>query len=501
MAPDFDVAIIGYGPVGAVLANLLGLLGVRTVMLEREASIYHQPRAASFDAEAMRVFQTIGLAETILPTLRAGRHIRHINAEGRLLLHLKRPEGVGPEGWQGAYRFHQPRFETILRDGVARFPMIDVRLRADSFALDEGADRVTVRYEDLSTGNLAAVTARYVVGCDGARSTVRRFMGAGVQDLRSHERWIVLDMILDCPPEQIRFAADEAGVYADAVQYCDPARPTTYIPMVGKRHRWEFMLRPDDDPAAMVRPEQVWRLLKFWNVAPEQGEIERAAVYTFHSALATQWRRGRLFLAGDAAHQMPPFLGQGFCSGVRDAMNLAWKFGMAIAGTASDELLDTYETERRQHVRNYVELAVKLGAIIQTTDPEAARRRDAEMLANPHLLHIIAPPLGPGLHGDAPPPAGTRAEQPRLGDGRLMDDAIGYRFAVLGAPSLLRGLAAGPNVALIPADGEAADYLARMAAAAIVIRPDRNILGVARTAPELAALLALIPGLKQEIAA
>jgi len=494
---EFDVAIVGYGPVGATLGNLLGLLGLRVVILERESSVYHQPRAASFDAEAMRVFQTLGLAETILPTVRAGRNIRHINAEGRLLIRLKRLDGPGPEGWKGAYRFYQPLLETILRDGVARFPRVDIRLRADVYALDEGEDKVGVRYEDLNSGRLAGITARYVVGCDGARSTVRRFMGVGLQDLRSHERWLVLDMILDCPPEQVRFAADEEGVYLDAVQYCDPARPTTYIPMVGNRHRWEFMLLPGDDPAAIARPEHVWQLLKFWNVGPREARIERAVVYTFHSALATQWRRSNLLLAGDAAHQMPPFLGQGLCSGIRDANNLAWKLGMVIGGEAPPSLLDSYETERSEHVRNFIELAVKLGEVIQATDPEKARRRDLDFLANPRLLEIAAPPLGPGVHGNATPPAGTRSAQPRLGDGRLLDDAVGYRFAVLASTAMLEMLPASSvdrlKAVRLPAEGETIEYLSRLGTQAIVIRPDRNILGIAATPAELEALLRRVP--------
>jgi 3-(3-hydroxy-phenyl)propionate hydroxylase len=500
MDTEFDVALVGYGPVGAVLANLLGSLGLRVVVLEREASVFHQPRAASFDAEAMRVFQTIGLADEILPTVQAGRNIRHINADGRLLVKLRRPDQAGPEGWKGAYRFHQPTTEAMLRKGVGRFAGVDVRLRADTFALDERDDRVRVRYEDLGSGTLGSVTARYVVGCDGARSTVRRFMGVGLQDLRSHERWIVLDMIVEGSPERIRFAADEDGIFLDAVQFCDPARPTTYVPMVGKRHRWEFMLLPGDDPSAMTRPESVWRLLEPWNVGPDAAQIERAVVYTFHSAVATQWRRDRLLLAGDAAHQTPPFLGQGLCSGIRDAMNLAWKLAAVVAGDAPPELLDTYESERSDHVRSFIETAVKLGEVIQATDPEKARQRDLELLSSPRLFEIATPALGPGVHGDAPPPAGTRAAQPRLADGRLLDDHIGYRFAVLATPELLCALGRAASdelrqmgVAAIAASGEAADYLARLATQAVVIRPDRNILGVAATPAELAALVDRIP--------
>jgi 3-(3-hydroxy-phenyl)propionate hydroxylase len=223
-------------------------------------------------------------------------------------------------------------------------------------------------------------------------------------------------------------------------------------------------------------------------------------VYTFHSALATQWRRGNLLLAGDSAHQTPPFLGQGLCSGIRDANNLAWKLGMVLAGTVAPDLLDTYETERAEHVRSFIELAVKLGEIIQATDPERARQRDDDLLANPRMLEIAAPPLGPGLHGTAPPPAGTRSAQPRLGDGRLLDDAIGYRCAVLAAPALLAALPraqvdrlAAADVAIVPADGEAGDYLARIGTEAVAIRPDRNILGVAATPSELQELLRRLP--------
>jgi 3-(3-hydroxy-phenyl)propionate hydroxylase len=495
----FDVAIIGCGPVGATLANLLGLCGLRTVVLEREPSIYHLPRAVSLDGEGMRLFQTMGLADRLLPRLNVSRNIRHVNAEGKLLLLIAR-SGVGPEGWNNAYRFYQPELENILRDGLKRYSCVDVRLRADTFALDERDDSVRVRYENLASGALEEVFGRYVVGCDGARSTVRRFMGAALQDLRSHERWIVLDMVLDQPPAGVPEAADESGRVVDAIQYCDPARPTTFIPMPGKRHRWEFMLMPQDDPTTVARPESIYQLLKPWQIDPAKSTIERAVVYTFHSALATQWRRDRLLLAGDSAHQTPPFLGQGMCSGLRDAANLAWKLRDVITGEAPGSLLDAYESERMQHVRAYIELAVELGGIIQTTDAERARRRDHELIANPTMLRPITPLLGPGLHGDAPPPAGTRAAQPRLADGTRLDDRVGYHFAVLGTRRLIEALpgasrdqVADGSFALVLADGEAADYLAGLGVEAVVIRPDRHILGVASSAPELTAVLARRP--------
>jgi len=496
---EFDVAIIGCGPVGATLANLLGLCGLRTVVLEREPSIYHLPRAVSLDGEGMRLFQTIGLADRLLPRLNVSRNIRHVNADGKLLLLIAR-SGTGPEGWNNAYRFYQPELETILRDGLKRYPCVDLRLRTDVFALDERDHHVRVRYEDLGSGALGELGARYVVGCDGARSITRRFMGAALQDLRSHERWIVLDMILDQPPGGVPEAADETGRVVDAIQYCDPARPTTFIPMPGKRHRWEFMLMPQDDPATITRPERIYELLKPWHIDPAKSMIERAVVYTFHSALATQWRRDRLLLAGDAAHQTPPFLGQGMCSGLRDAANLAWKLRDVIAGNAPESLLHSYESERMQHVRAFIELAVELGGVIQTTDPEQARQRDRDLIANPTMLRPITPLLGSGLHGDAAPPAAARAAQPRLTDGTLLDDRVGYRFAVLATsrfidllPSAHRDRFKEIETALVRADGDAADYLAGMNVEAVVIRPDRHILGVASTQAELDAVLARRP--------
>jgi 3-(3-hydroxy-phenyl)propionate hydroxylase len=307
-------------------------------------------------------------------------------------------------------------------------------------------------------------------------------------------------MLLDQPPGGVPEAADESGHVVDAIQYCDPARPTTFIPMPGKRHRWEFMLMPQDDPATVAQPESIYQLLKPWQIDPARSTIERAVVYTFHSALATQWRRDRLLLAGDSAHQTPPFLGQGMCSGLRDAANLAWKLRDVITGEAPESLFDAYESERMQHVRAYIELAVELGGIIQTTDAERARRRDHELIANPTMLRPITPLLGPGLHGDAPPPAGARAAQPRLADGTRLDDRVGYHFAVLGTRRLIEALpgasrdqVADGSLALVLADGEAADYLAGLGVEAVVIRPDRHILGVASSAPELAAVLARRP--------
>ena len=239
----------------------------------------------------------------------------------------------------------------------------------------------TLQVKDLQSGNTQAVQARYVVGCDGARSMVRKAMGTAMVDLGLHQPWLVFD---------VRLKADVPGLPDHTVQHCDPARPMTYCNVTGNRRRWEIMLMPGDDPAQLVQPETLWQLVSKW-VTPEQADIERAVIYTFHSVIAEGWRQGRLLLAGDAAHQTPPFLGQGMCAAIRDASNLAWKLEAVLRGHADDALLDTYESERSPHVRAFIDLAVKLGDIIQTTDPQAARERDAKFKAGqPEIFQFPA---------------------------------------------------------------------------------------------------------------
>lgn len=482
---EYDIGIVGYGPVGATLANLLGAAGIAAVAFEREASIYHQPRAGHFDGETVRVFQTFGLAEQIVAGTIPHGGMTFVDPEGKLLVDWPRSAEPGPSGWIESYRFHQPALETVLREGAQRYPRVRTALRNDVFALDVDRDGVVIRSEDLATGRLMRTRCRYVIGCDGARSTVRRFMGVELDDLKFHERWLILDAILKTHVELPR----------GTVQYCGLKRPSTYIRMVGDRRRWELMLLPGEDPGAITRPENVWPLLARW-ITPETAELERSVVYTFHSVLARGWRRGRLLIAGDSAHQMPPFLGQGLCSGIRDAANLAWKLVAVIQGRADESLLDTYESERAPHVREYIDRAVETGKFVEQT--KAMLERGGLTGDGPRVIKSIQPALGPGLHAPDDAWAGRQSEQPTLSDGRRLDDAAGYRFALIGDAALLDGADAetkrrwrDAEVAVFP--GEGAAYLQRMGVAALMIRPDRYLLGGARNAAELVALTARLP--------
>ncbi len=236
-----------------------------------------------------------------------------------------------------------------------------------------------------------SLRARYVVGCDGARSIVRRVLGATMEDLGLHQPWLVFDALL----------RRDVALPDYTVQHCDPRRPMTSCNVTGRRRRWEIMLMPGDDPDTIARPEHVWPMLTRW-IGPQDADLERCVVYTFHSVIAHGWRRGRLMIAGDAAHQTPPFLGQGMCAGIRDAANLAWKLDAVLHGRVDDSLLDTYESERAPHARAFIELAVRLGDVIQATDPAVVERRDREFLqGETRIFEFPAPRLGPGWHSGA----------------------------------------------------------------------------------------------------
>lgn len=478
-----DVAIVGLGPTGAVLANILGVAGVRTVVFDREPEPLDLPRAVHLDGEVMRVFQSIGLAEQISQVIRLSRGVQYYSAAGELLMERRPPGTAGRHLWADKNMFHQPDLERTLRDGIERYPTVEVRLQHEVLGVRDEGDSVALEVTDLVRGDTATWRAAYVVGSDGGRSLLRRTMATVLEDFGVHDPWLVVDVEL----------TEHVDLPDCTVQYCDPERPTTYVHVTGNRRRWEFKIMPGDDRDTLTTPEVVWSLLARW-VNPGNAVLTRSSIYTFHALIAERWREGRLFLAGDSAHQTPPFLGQGMCTGIRDAANLGWKLALAVQGSG-DAVLDTYESERRPHSQVFIETAARLGGIIQTVDPDEAAARDAQMLSGGAVeFRDPTPPLGPGLHVDGGL-GGTIPPQPRLSTGSALDDVVGNRFAVavstaLAGDELAASRAAADAIgAAWIADPAVEDWLAELGVKAIVLRPDRYAVGGADDAGELADLL------------
>ena len=316
-------------------------------------------------------------------------------------------------------------------------------------------------------------------------------MGSQSEDLGLHQPWLVVDAILKPHAPRVRALPEHT------VQLCDPARPMTVVYVGGNRRRWEIMLMPGDDTTTIAEPANVWSLLARW-IKPEDGELERAALYRFHSTVARGWRKGRLMLAGDSCHQTPPFLGQGMCAGIRDGLNLAWKLVAVIKRRAADRILDTYEIERRPHVRAFIKLAVELGDIIQTTDPAVARERDASFASDePKMFDFPQPQLGPGVRVDGAPPVGQVFPQPRLDDGRRLDDVTEGRFAVLADAGFIGNMphelsavlvAAGITVVAAPSRGVDA-WLAANKVRSVLIRPDAYVFATPNSYDDLSTAL------------
>lgn len=472
---DCDVLVVGLGPVGSVLTALLAGRGVRVIALDKDAEPYPLPRAVHFDHEIMRIFQQLGLAERMRRCARDLPDYEFRAADGRVLMKLRAPRET-PSGWAGGYMFHQPSLEGVLRERLAALPNAEIRLGQRLDALAQDADGVTARV--TTPAGAAAIRARWLVGCDGAWSPVREAIGGGLFDYQFDEPWLVVDVKVgpDCRVPDVN------------IQLCDPARPTTCVLSGPGRHRWEFMLLPGETAEAMMDDAVVLDLIRPWDCGPVA--IERKAVYRFHGLVANRWRAGRVMIAGDAAHQTPPFAGQGMCAGIRDAANLAWKLDAVLRGTASPALLDSYQAEREPHVRAAIELAIGMGRVVCTLDRDAAAQRDAAMLAAQAGGAPALPPMRPSpfasgcvLAGSAG--AGELFPQPTAGEEstRLrMDDRLGDGACLIARASA-GGTSAGVRLLDVNAEQLAPFRTAVLAwldqhrAEAVLVRPDRYVFG------------------------
>jgi 3-(3-hydroxy-phenyl)propionate hydroxylase len=371
----FDVAIIGCGPVGAFAANLLGKAGLSVLVVEQEAQPYPLPRAVHLDHEMMRLFQSAGVIDRVAPDMRDTEGHLHVGADHGVIRYMGTVGRPRPFSWSNDYFFYQPELEQHLRNALAAYPNVAVQLGTAFEGLEQDDEAVTLRLSGNRTER-----ARYVIACDGSRSAVRKALGIALDDLDFEEPWLVVDAEVDGP---VRFpdlwgVPKAADLQKLSVMICDPKRPATIVPGRGNHRRWEFMLLPGEDDSVLMQPDNVAALVAPY-LTDVPHKIVRAATYRFHGLIAEQWRQGRVFLAGDAAHQTPPFFGQGMCHGLRDIANLAWKLELALADRAPATLLDSYQTERDPHVRAVISAAVAAGRYICMLDPAQAAARDTQM--------------------------------------------------------------------------------------------------------------------------
>jgi 3-(3-hydroxy-phenyl)propionate hydroxylase len=518
---DYQVVVVGFGPSGAVASCLLGSHGIRTLAIDRLREVYDKPRAIAIDHEIMRHLDNLGVASKVLPYVAPFPASQHFGAKGQLIRRIDMVPEPYPQGYVPSMVFTQPPVEAAIREHAMSYPSVSAELGVEWLGLEQDEDGVSLHLRG-DNGRSKTVRADYVIACDGASSGIRQQLGIPFEDLVFDEPWLVVDVrvhesaLSKLPPT--------------AAQYCDPARPTTYIIGPGNHRRWEIMLLPGEDPQHMEQPEQVWRLLHRW-LTPDQASLWRSASYRFHALVARDWRRGRVFLAGDAAHQQPPFIGQGMCQGLRDVTNLAWKLARVIAGQSGDALLDSYGEERRAHVIKLTSRIKDIGHVICERDPEAAKARDARILgegggvARTITRQEIVPPLECGLLAPGHGAGGTLFPQPWLRDsatglrdgaGRVRMDArhgAGWRLVIDGRSGLRpsaqtagHARSIGINtITIVPddddvsrghcdetrareLDGVVARWFDANGCRAAVVRPDHYVYGVATDAASLSEL-------------
>ncbi|WP_158263177.1 bifunctional 3-(3-hydroxy-phenyl)propionate/3-hydroxycinnamic acid hydroxylase [Amycolatopsis sp. CA-128772] len=518
-AESYDVLIVGYGPAGMVLSALLGSRGHRVGVIERYAGLYNLPRAATFDDDAMRLLQKLGIAERVAVGTRVQRSYNWCNAEGETLIGNEFSD-FGRSGWPEFNMMFQPVLERELDDLCRRTPGVEIvrgRVATDFRQTGDAVEVVARPADELgraATGSedrAQGYTARFAVGCDGGNSSLRSSLGIEIDDYGFQEPWLVCDFRLtrevDLPM---------------ALQYGDPEQPTSIISIGPHHHRFSFMLDEAVSSAEAVDPAQVWQRVKRW-ITPEDAELIRVAPYTFRSTVAREWKQGRFLLAGDAAHQMPPFLGQGMCSGLRDAHNLAWKLDLVLRG-ADEKLLDTYAAERSPHVRAITEKAVELGRIQTIRDKRAARLRDEELLRRKRAAQLPEGFRFPGYDagflaaaapGDsargklfpqawvAHPPGRRQRFDDVSGSGWLLlardaaviadrnDDLDAWR--TVGGAVLVLGASADSEfeagTAIDDVDDAYRRWFDEHACVAVVVRPDWYVYGSAASADSLGTLL------------
>ncbi|KWF27844.1 bifunctional 3-(3-hydroxy-phenyl)propionate/3-hydroxycinnamic acid hydroxylase [Burkholderia pseudomultivorans] len=452
-----DVAIVGLGPTGLILAHMLGQAGHKIVVLEREPVFYGNARAVYTDDECMRIFQHLDVVDEVQSRMMTETPVQLVRRDGTpITQYMPRKR---PFGWPVINFFYQPYLETTLADALARYSSVEVRRGREVVDFVQDVDGVSVthqatreaRFSDSNDArarvegdpDVRTLRARYLVGADGGRSIVRTKLGIEMSGKSFPEPWLVVDLERKPGTDALRHLP-----YFNFV--VDPKLPVVSCVQPGKFHRFEFMLMPGETKENMERPETVRKYLSLF-VDPDQFVVKRKLVYTFNALIASKWRVGRVLLGGDAAHMTPQFMGQGASSGVRDAYNLGWKLDLVLRGLADEALLDTYQSERHAHAKAMINTSVLLKNVVSARSPFATLLRDASL----GLIRTVPPLRRWFQEGGFKPmpvyrknaylglprrrrngPEGALIPQPEVrlfnGDRKKLDDLLGHGFSLIG---------------------------------------------------------------------
>lgn len=516
---DTDVAIVGGGPVGTFLAIVLGRAGKKVTLVERWSQAYGRPRAVTYDHEIARILAMLGIDSENDAAISYHDELYYWKDANRENIQIVDWQSTSASGWRVRYWFNQPELEVRLTSIADGIPSITRITGFEAVGLEQDADSATLTIkrnpvEDETSTESRAIRARFVVGADGANSFVRQALGIENEDKGYFFDWLILDML-----PNFDYVASRSGEPAQW-QLCDPRRPTTIVPggpgpVPGgpARRRWEYMMLPGEDPEVLAQPENAWKLLEPWGLTPENAVLERSAVYRFQARWAKVWNKGRCAIAGDAAHLMPPFAGEGMCAGLRDALAVGWRLNAILEDRVGLDVLDSYTTERIEHAKHYINFSQELGKIICISDPQEAAERDRRMKDDLQARKGKPVPtdicqLGPGIWCADTAHAGELSVQGVVeagGKRDRFDQAVGYGWMVIGLdadPAHALSLAQhavldqlggqtvrigshGTDCAVVDAEGTYARWLNGIGATYVILRPDFYIAATAGSPAEL----------------